>query len=323
MKVLGMGNALVDIMTSLTDEKILEKFSMAKGSMQLIDKEFVGKILAEAADLEQQLSSGGSASNTIHGLARLGVDSAYIGKIGKDDFGTFFKADLEKHNVKPLLFTGNEETGRAIALVTPDSERTFGTYLGAAIELTKDDINGDIFEGYDYFHIEGYLVQNQELIGEAMKLAHAKGVKISIDMASFNVVEYNRDFLKEIINKYVDIVFANEDEARALTGQEPGEALEKIAEMCEIAVVKIGEKGSLIKYEGNVYKVGIVPSRSVDTTGAGDLYAAGFIYGLVKGYEIQKCGEIGALLAGKVIEIIGAKIDDDRWNVIESVLNKF
>jgi sugar/nucleoside kinase (ribokinase family) len=323
MKVLGMGNALVDIMTSLTDEKILEKFSMAKGSMQLIDKDFVGKLLAEAADLEQQLSSGGSASNTIHGLARLGVDSAYIGKIGDDDFGGFFKTDLEKHEVKPLLFTGKEETGRAIALVTPDSERTFGTYLGAAIELTKDDIDSDLFEGYDYFHIEGYLVQNQELIGAAMKMAHDKGVKISIDMASFNVVEDNRDFLKEIINKHVDIVFANEDEAKALTGQEPGEALEKIAEMCEIAVVKLGEKGSMIKYKGNVYKVGIVPSKSIDTTGAGDLYAAGFIYGLVKGHEIQKCGEIGALLAGKVIEVMGAKIDDNRWNIIESVLNKF
>ena len=168
----------------------------------------------------------------------------------------------------------------AVALVSPDSERTFATFLGAAVEISASDLKLEDFQGYDYFHIEGYLVQNYDLIETAVKLAKEAGCKVTIDMASYNVVEDNLEFLTRIVKEYVDIVFANEEEAKAFTGKEPREALDAIAEMTDIAVVKIGSKGSMVKRGDKVYTAGVIKANSIDTTGAGDLYAAGFIYGL-------------------------------------------
>ncbi len=316
MRVLGMGNALVDVMTQLNDETLLNEFNLPKGTMQLVDQTFIGKLLTGTTELKQTLASGGSAANTIHGLAHLGIHTAYIGKTGSDDFGAFFREDMKKTGINPMLLTGEAETGRALALVTPDSERTFATFLGAAIELSEKDIHEDLFNGYDYFHIEGYLVQNNALIRRALELAHGLDLKTSLDMASFNVVEANLAFLKEIVEQYVDIVFANEEEAKSFTGKEPGPALDEIAETSDIAVVKLGSKGSLIKQRGKVYEVGVIPATAIDTTGAGDLYAAGFLYGLSENLTLDKCGQIGALLSGRVIEGIGAKLSDDQWKEI-------
>jgi sugar/nucleoside kinase (ribokinase family) len=157
----------------------------------------------------------------------------------------------------------------------------------------------------------------------AMKKAQKYGLQISLDLASYNVVEYCLDFLKEIISSYVDIVFANESEARALTGlSDPVDALHEIARICKIAVVKIGEKGSLIQQGNEVYSVGVTPANCLDTTGAGDLYAAGFLYGLSHGMPLESCGRIGALLAANVIEELGAKISDSRWENIKKAIEK-
>jgi len=319
-KVLGMGNALVDIMTRLENDALLNDFNLPKGSMQLVDKNAADKVYIGTQHLKKQQSSGGSAANTIHGLANLGIETGFIGTIGDDEFGSFFYEDLKKNNIHPNLFKGSTESGRAIALVSPDSERTFATFLGAAIELSADHLNNDIFEGYQYFHIEGYLVQNHDLIRKAVELAKLKGLKVSLDLASFNVVEANIDFLKELIKNHVDIVFANEEEAKAFTGLQPEEALNEIAKDCEIAVVKIGKNGSLVKKANEIFKIGVIKVNSIDTTGAGDVYASGFIYGLVNGLSLQKCGEIGALLSGKVIEVIGAKMEAETWNFIRKMV---
>ena len=320
-KVLGMGNALVDIMTRLETDLLLEEFMLPKGSMQLVDRDAVEKVLSGTISLLKQQSSGGSAANTIHGLANLGIETGFIGTIGDDDFGKFFHEDLINNKIQPKLFKGVNESGRAIALVSPDSERTFATFLGAAIELSADHITDDVFDDYQYFHIEGYLVQNHELIRKAIEFAKEKNLKVSLDLASFNVVEANLEFLKDVIKKHVDIVFANEEEAKAFTGLAPMEALHEIAKHCEIAVVKIGKNGSLIKKGDEVFEVGVIKANSIDTTGAGDVYASGFIYGLVKGLPLNKCGEIGAVLSGKVIEVIGAKMDLATWDVIRGMVS--
>jgi sugar/nucleoside kinase (ribokinase family) len=319
-KVLGMGNALVDIMTKLNSDLLLEKFSLPKASMQLCDINFIKKITENTTELEKQQSSGGSAANTIRGLANLGVKTGFIGKIGDDEFGKFFRNDLENGNIEAKLFTGKSGTGRAIALISPDSERTFATYLGAAVNLSAQDIYSSVFDGYKYFHIEGYLVQNHALLKKAVELAKKNNMIISLDLASYNVVEENLEFLKSIIKKYVDIVFANEEEAKAFTDKEPKHAVHIISENCEIAVVKIGKKGSLIKQRDNFYKIGIIPVNSVDTTGAGDLYASGFLYGLTKGFSLNQCGKIGSVLSGKVIEVIGSKMDTDKWIKINKIV---
>jgi len=319
-KVLGMGNALVDVMTRLKNDDLLAELNLAKGSMQLVDPGFSNRVLTNTAHLKPIMTSGGSAANTIHGLSRLGIETGFIGKVGQDELGTFFKDDLINSGIKPILLESKTPTGKAIALVSTDSERTFATCLGAAVELMASDIESQIFEAYDYFHIEGYLVQNHELIETAVKIAKQKGLKVSLDLASFNVVQENLEFLRRIIFDFVDILFANEEEARAFTGKDPEEALEEISLMCEYAIVKVGKQGSIIKHQNEKAGVGIIGIDALDTTGAGDLYAAGFIYGLVMDQPISECGRLGSLLSGKVIETLGAKISADGWKFIHQTI---
>jgi sugar/nucleoside kinase (ribokinase family) len=319
-KVLGMGNALVDIMTRLKNDEILQQYKLPRGSMQLIDHMLIKDLLESTLHLPKKLSSGGSAANTMHGLARLGTNSAFIGKVGNDEFGSIFREDLEKSQIVPLLFVSLASTGRSFAMVSPDGERTMATYLGAAVELSEDDIDSSIFQGYDFFHIEGYLVQNHKLIEKAVRLAKRNKLKVSLDMASYNVVEANREFFGTLLEEYVDIVFANEEEARAYTGKSPADSLEILSRDCEVAVVKLGDKGSMIQSGNEQHKIGIVEANCLDTTGAGDLYAAGFLHGLSIGQSLEKCGKAGAILSGKVIEQLGAKINDEDWNEIRSLV---
>ncbi len=319
-KILGIGNALVDIMTMLEHDGLLDKFYLPRGSMQLVDIDKSDKLLSESKHLNKKLTSGGSAANTIHGLSKLGIKTAFMGKVGKDEFGEFFHNDLRSNNIEPILFFSKNHSGRVVALISKDSERTFATHLGAAIELSADDLKSEQFKDFNYFHIEGYLVQNHELLEKAVKLAKENNLIVSLDLASYNVVEDNLEFLKTILIKYVDVVFANEDEARAFTGKEPEEALEILSELCEIAVVKTGSKGSLIKKGNEKHKIDVIKIESFDTTGAGDLYASGFLFGLSKNYSLKKCGKIGTILAGKVIEILGAKMDDKKWEEVLAII---
>ncbi|MCX6278211.1 MAG: adenosine kinase [Bacteroidetes bacterium] len=343
-RILGMGNALVDIIIPVESDTIPEMLALPKGSMQLVDRERSNSILTALKGYKKTQSAGGSAANTIHGLAKLGASAGYIGVIGEDELGGFFVRDLIQAGVEPHMIHSKQETGRAVTLVTPDSERTFATYLGAAIELSAEHLTpppnplpkkgggetpppnplpkkggGEghpIFSKYHYFHIEGYLVQNHELIRRAVELAKENGLIVSLDMASYNVVEANRDFLHEIIRKYVDILFANEEESLAFTGHRPEQSVHEIAKFVDIAIVKTGSLGSLIKTTAEYCEIGVIPAQPIDTTGAGDLYAAGFLYGHAAGMPLQKCGELGALLAGNVIECMGSKMDDARWNRI-------
>ena len=322
-KVIGLGNALVDIMTPLENDNILNDIKFPKGSMQLVDGEKSKEILKLTSHIKSSLASGGSAANTIHGISRLGMEAAFVGKIGPDEYGDIFEQDLINSNITPALFRTETETGRAVAMVTPDSERTFATYLGAAVELAASDITADIFKSYDMLHIEGYLVFNEELIETAVKTAKEAGLQISLDLASFNVVDAKLEFLQRICKQYVDIIFANEEEAKSFTGQDdPRKALDIIGEYAQVSIVKIGKQGSLILKDGEVVEVGIIKANSIDTTGAGDLYASGFLFGYLNNYGLQKAGKIGALLAGKVIEEMGAQIEKSTWDYILKEVGK-
>ncbi len=324
--ILGIGNALVDIMFNLSDDKLLEQFGLSKGSMTLVDASLSEKIQTEARHLPREIQTGGSAANTVHGISKLGGSCGYLGKIAHDEMGNFFKSEFEKNNIRTHLLYSQTGTGKATTLISPDSERTFGTYLGAAMELNADDLSESIFKDYGYLHIEGYLVQNHRLIETAVKMAKNKELKIAIDMASFNVVEANLAFLRNLVAKYVDIVFANEEEAKSFTGLEPEQALHSIAGICEIAVVKTGAKGSLIKRGDELVRICAIPAQSIDTTGAGDIYASGFLYALAEGYSLEKAGKLGSYLSGKVVEVMGAKIPENQWPELlkeaSSILNK-
>jgi sugar/nucleoside kinase (ribokinase family) len=320
-KVLGLGNALVDILVRIADERLLDSLALPKSCMTLVEEAQINAILARIAGLEKQETCGGSAANTISGLARLGIGTGYIGKIGNDAYGKFFAAEMKRHGTEARLFYGASQTGRALGLITSDSERTFATFLGSAVELEASDLSLELFRGYDYFHIEGYMVQNHPLAEAAMRLAKEAGLEVSLDLASHNVVRENIGFLQDMVSRYVDIVFANEDESMAFSGKDsPHEALVSISPQCRIAVVKLGKKGSLIKHKDERHEIECIPAVAVDTTGAGDLYAAGFLYGLIREYPLPVCGRIGSLLSGKVVEVIGAKLDEAKWKEVEAAL---
>ncbi len=315
-RVLGIGNALVDILVRISDDNLLGRLMLPRGSMQLVNRQRSDQLLEAVSTLKQEIASGGSAANTIHGIACLGGKPGYIGTIGRDTYGSYFVEDLNMAGVLPKMFYSDNDTGRAVTLISPDSERTFATWLGAAVELSADHLREDDFRGYDILHLEGYLVQNHALVEQAVRMAAATGMKISLDLASYNVVEANLDFLRRIVEQYVDILFANEEEARSFTGKDPQEALAEMSGMADIAVLKAGSKGSMISSKGNRFEIGVIPVVPVDTTGAGDLYASGFLYGLSQNMKIEQCGRLGALLAGNVIGYIGAKMPPARWNQI-------
>jgi len=321
-KIVGIGNALVDVMTMVPDEKYLRQFGLPKGSMTLVNAEQSGLIKSSIATLKSSLASGGSAGNTMYGLGIMGVNSSFIGKVGRDELGNFYEKDMVEAGVIPLLRRSTvTPTGTAVALVTPDSERTFATHLGAATELVPDELNNFTFKGYDILYLEGYLIFNMPLVEKACLLAKEQDMCIAIDLASFNVVADMLPQFREIVEKYVDIIFANEDEARAFTGHGPRESLDALASKCYIAVVKVGGEGSWIKRGEEVIKVDALKVSPVDTTGAGDLYAAGFLYGYSNGFSLDKCGLFGSILAGKVIEDVGARMGEEKWHEAKELIS--
>jgi len=321
-KVLGMGNALVDVLAIIENDRLLETLDLPKGSMQLIDESKLKIISEEINKLETEIVSGGSASNTIVGLASLNIATGFIGRIGKDNYGTFYKNDLIKYQIYSHLIEADEASGVASTFISKDGERTFGTYLGAASRLTAGDLKKDYFEGYSYFYIEGYLVQNYDLIRTAIILAKQAGAKVILDMASYNVVEESKEFLQEIIPQYVDVVFANEQEAKTFLNLEPEEAVTALSKQVDIAIVKTGAQGSWAQQGEEKVFVPACRVNCVDSTGAGDLYASGFIYGLIKNFSLEKCAMTGTLLAAEVIQKIGARIGDDKWDKLSAEINR-
>lgn len=312
-KILGMGNALTDMLFQLNDDALLEKLNLVKGGMQLIENAQSEEIKSHLTNSTVTMARGGSASNTVNGVAKLGLESGFIGKVSNDSIGKFFTDNSIENGVTPHLTSSDTPSGHCTVLVSADNERTMCTYLGAASELLSEDLSIDMFRRYDFFHIEGYLVQNHDLIRTALKLAKEAGLTTSIDLASFNVVQDNLEFLHEITNEYVDITFANEEEAYEFTGKQPREAVAEIARMCSIAVVKIGKKGSYVQSGNEIHVIEPFLANGIDTTGAGDFYAAGFLYGYAKGFPLEVCGRIGSYVSSKVVEVIGTKMSNDTW----------
>ena len=317
-KIIGMGNALVDVLVRIDDDSLLEKLHLPKGSMQLIQEDTLSEIRKYTSGMKIHRSTGGSAGNTVCALAALGANSGFIGKVGQDETGAFFGDTLRQRGVNALLATCDLPSGIASTFISTDGERTFGTYLGAAATLRAEDLSRKMFAGYNYLYIEGYLLQDHDLMLRAVQLAKEEGLQVCLDMASYNVVEAERDFFDQLIVKYVDIVFANESEALAYTGKAPHEALEEIASKCSIAVVKTGKEGSLVKKGTEVIQLLSCPIDNVlDTTGAGDFYAAGFMYGLTCGYSLEKCVQISTILATAVIQEVGTTLPAKKWDEIK------
>ena len=319
MKIIGIGNALTDVLVKLKDESLLQEMELPKGSMNLIEVDKRNYLLDRTEDIEIKITTGGSACNTLLALNELGVHTGFIGKVGNDHYGNFFSNIIRDAGIHSHFIHEEKPSGTAMVFISPDGERTFGTYLGVAAELSASDLKQDIFSQYTHLYAEGYLVQNHELIETAMKMAKNAGLKVALDLASYNVVEVEKDFLQHLIENYVDILFANEQEAEALTGKQPEEAIHIIGKTVDIAVVKVGKEGSYVLCNNELAHVPVEELPRVDTTAAGDYYAAGFFYGMEKECSMKECAQLGSLLAGEIIQVIGTKLSRTTWNRIHEV----
>ncbi len=319
--IAGVGSALVDILL-LESEPFLASTGAKKGGMILAESSAVIDTLVSKSAAKQSVVPGGSACNTIIGIGSLGGPARFVGKRGNDDFGRLFETSLKKHNVEPVLSVSPTPTGRVLSIITPDSQRSMFTYLGASSEMKPDEVLPGYFADAALVHIEGYLLFNEALLMAALKAAQKSGALISLDLASYTVVEASKHILSDVIEEYVDILIANEDEARAFTGLTDEEkALTSLAGKADTAVVKIGKRGSLVSHCGNVVKVQRMGSGSaVDTTGAGDLWASGFLFGLVNNYPVEACGRLASACGYEVCQVVGATIPADGWQRIKKFL---
>lgn len=307
--VTGIGSPLVDYIID-ADDALLQELGLTKGGMCLIDESQSARILARVKELVSIKVPGGSAANTLAGVAMLGGKAAFMGSIGSDEDGKFYIAESEKSGITSYLKTHDALTGHAITFITPGGERSFATHLGAAIRLCVDDVDHAAVKNSKVFHIEGYLIEGdnqREAVYAAVESAKSAGVIVSFDAADPGVVTRAGKHFDDCA-KMSDIVFFNEEEAEAYTGLSGVEAAKKIAQNIPVAVVKLGSKGSVIASGSEIISIKGFPAKLVNTNGAGDNYAAGFIYGLTHGMNLEKCGTLGSFIASKVVEEQGARL---------------
>lgn len=318
--IVAVGSALVDILARANDD-FLEQTGAVKGGMKLVDKDFIESTLKRIPQAPS-IVPGGSACNTAVGIGRLGGKARFVGKCGNGRFGHLFRSDLKKQNVEPAIISSDSPTGRCLSIITPDAQRSMFTYLGAAAETRPEEITPSCFHNAAVVHVEGYLSFNPNLILSTLRTAKASGAAISLDLASYTVVRDAKESLAALVDEYVDILIANEDEARAFTGySDEKRAICALGERAELAVLKVGARGSWVCHDKKVIKIEPVKNGpAVDTTGAGDLWASGFLYGLVKGYPLEKCGHLGSVCGAEVCKAIGASISEEGWQRISQQL---
>jgi sugar/nucleoside kinase (ribokinase family) len=309
--VTGVGNAIVDVIAQ-ADDRFLDELGLAKGMMTLIDAD-QARSLYDAMGPGRE-SSGGSAANTLAGLASLGGSGAYIGKVRNDQLGGVFSHDIQAAGVdyRTPAATSGPPTARCLIFVTPDAERTMQTFLGVSVELGPDDIDADAIRDARITYLEGYLFDKPEAQAafvRAAEIAHAAGRKVALTLSDPFCVDRHRSSFLHLVQGHIDILFANEAEIMALYEVDRfEEAAKMIAGHCEIAALTRSEKGSVVVADGSTQAVPAAAVRKVvDTTGAGDLYAAGFLYGLTHGHSLADCARIGGLCAAEIIQHYGAR----------------
>jgi sugar/nucleoside kinase (ribokinase family) len=321
-RIYGIGNPLIDIIVGAEDEDLMT-LGIHKGTMTLIDQARHAELLAFAKKKNPQYSCGGSCPNTIITMASLGIKATLAGKVGTDENGIIYGKRIEELGVSnELARTDEMPTGSTVILVTPDSERSMNTFLGANRKYQKEDIVASTVENADIFHFTGYMwdtQSQQDSIMRALSIAKEHGTLVTFDIADpFAVGRYREKFL-DLVRNYCDIVFANSEEARIMfDNYDPYECCRSMGKLCETAIVKNGKKGSYISYRRTIYSIPVMGSATpVDTTGAGDTYAAGYLYGLCTGHSVEDSGRIASLLAGEIISQIGAQFSKEKSHLLK------
>ena len=319
--LIGLGNAIVDIIVNIEDE-FLEINNLDKGSMNLINSDESQRLLENCKVIKQ--ISGGSSANTVVCLAELGNLVQFIGRVKNDQLGNFFSEDIKQSktifNTPPTI--EGASTAHSIILITPDAQRTMCTYLGASIEFEPEDIDFTIIKGSKYLYLEGYLWDSElakNAFIKAAQIAKQSNTKIILSLSDSFCVERHRESFLELIDSYVDIVFCNESEVLSLFRKDKlANCHGDLSSLCELVVVTLGSNGSLII---NKNAIEVIKSNSkgeiIDTTGAGDIYAGGFIHGLINNCSLKKCGEIASICAGQIITQLGSRSDIDLKELVK------
>lgn len=313
--IVAIGNALVDVLAQAEDKFVARQenlYGMKKGEMRLIDEKRAVELYSQmGAGVE---SSGGSAANTMAGFASFGGRGAFIGKVAEDQLGNVFRHDMKAMGVhfKTTPLVVGAPTGRCLILVTPDGQRTMNTFLGAAVEMGPDDVEKDLVASSKITYLEGYLYnseQSKKAFQYAGEIAHGAGHRVALTLSDPFCVELHREDFRYLVDKHVDILFANEQEIISLYQTETFEqACKQVINKCEVAVLTRSEKGSVIVSKDGIITVQAEPvGKVIDTTGAGDQYAAGFLYGFTRGMKLNMCAKLGAMAAAEVISHMGPR----------------
>jgi len=310
--VFGVGNAIVDIQLKV-DEKFLTQIAVTKGLMTLVEAEKQVDVLAALAGKTIHRCSGGSACNTIVGVADFGGTAAYAGKTATDDLGKFYVDDLLKVGVKLPVKPGQGATGTSVILITPDAQRTMLTHLGISNTLSADDLPAHEIAKAQYLYVEGYLFPGDSTRAAALRaieIAKEHGVKVALTISDPFVINLQRDLFWKLIEGPVDLLFANLEEARALTGEhDPIEAARKIHRHATNVALTLGADGSILMHGDQAFPIEGVPTTAVDTTGAGDMYAAGVLYGLTHGMSWKQAGHLASNAAARIVSQMGPRLE--------------
>jgi len=314
-EILSLGDAIMDHIV-FVDEAFVQSISGKKGGSALVDLETFEKLLCR----KPIKRAGGAASNSSKVLADLGHDCAVIGKIGNDKEGKQFIHDLKKRGVASFFSILEASTGRSACLITPDGERTMRTFLGILTTSENFTLDRSAFKGINHFHFAGYQFRNMDLLKEALTYAKEEKATISMDMASFEIVEDYRKEILELLASDIDLVFCNRDEGKKLTGLAPEKACQELAKICQIAVVTTGADGGYVASKEKCFHYTAHCTNPIDSTGAGDHFLAGFLHGFLKDQPLEICAQYGATISGRIVRVVGADMPKKAWTNLSKSL---
>lgn len=322
--IFGIGSPLVDMFFETDDEQLIE-FKLIKGQMHLINHENFSDLKLKIKKNPIKTSIAGDIVNTVMGVASMGGRAVFCGKVGKDEYANMFEEVLISDNIKPALVRCNTYyTGQVISFVTSDAQRTMTVHLGAAVGLKKEEATLDDIKKSRFLYTSAYVFDSPDLkdtVMHALKIAKDNGVKIAFDLADSGVISRHKETIQKVIEEYVDVLFANETEAEKFTGEkDPKIAIDILSKLCRIAVVKLGENGSLVKRGEEVVDVKIIKRKAIDSTGAGDMYAAGFLFALNRTNDLELVSEVASYASAKIVEQFGAKLKDPIKDDVEKIL---
>jgi sugar/nucleoside kinase (ribokinase family) len=313
-EIVGFGAGCVDLLLPVSDE-FLNSIPGEKGGSSLIEQQDL-EFIIQTSGIKPQLAAGGSCANTIKALANLKTSAALISTVGNDALGEFYTQAMQTSGVVPLFTLSPLPTARVLCLINPEGMRTMRFFAGSSRDLKEELVQPNYLKDVKIIHFDAYSIRNGDLLKHIMQQAKDAHVKISLDLSSFEIVRHYSDALQELLTNYVDIVFANEDEIKAFTGLTAYEGCLKLQEICPIAVVLMGPKGCLVGHRGHIFSSPAFSAHVIDTTGAGDFFASGFLHGYLNGYALEKCARLGNYLGGAITEVIGTDLSEEKWKTI-------